>query len=302
VDVRVEAKARDELEALARVATFLRARTEPDEPLWQFPATSGLLFAAGRPNNPTPHDYWYPGRPDHGEERHVLATLGAAPPRYILTLNSGWTFFADAPAYFAELRRFVVEHYRLAARFGRFDVLARNDLPAAPVETGGSGQGPRESVPVMAGAARADTISPAARAAIEPDLQARRQAARRWMGSLTPDEAAHATLPDDPRAAVRLLRAVRDGGDMRAAGWAIIGFASANPRIRGEAVDAMTALAASLRSDRLRLADDFDAAAYRPFVAPYEEEARALARLEPLRAFATGVLEIIGRAPQDRPT
>jgi len=121
------------------------------------------------------------------------------------------------------------------------------------------------------------------------------------MAALTPREAAHASLPDDPRDAVRLLRAIRDGGDMRAAGWAIVGFRSSNPRIRGEAVDAMTALAASLRLHRLRFANDFDPAAYRPFVTPYVREARELGQFERLRAFADGVLELAGENPEPAP-
>ena len=43
-----------------------------------------------------------------------------APPRFIVTLNDGWTFFIDSPAYFLAARAFAVEGYTLVARFGPY--------------------------------------------------------------------------------------------------------------------------------------------------------------------------------------
>ncbi len=281
LDVHVEAAAGDDLAAVAATVAFVRAHSDAGEALWSFPATSGLLFAAGRANL-APHDYWYPGRPDHAEEARVLALLRETRPRLVITLNRGWNFFADSPAYFGGLRRFAADEYRLAARHGRYDVLARRDLGLAP------DIGPPPAVDPDA----------ALRDAIEENLERRRQAAWRWMDVVTPRDAARATLPEDRRDAVLLLRALRDGGDMRGAAWAVAGFGSADARVRGEAVDAMIALERSLRAARARFANDFDAAAFRPFVAPLASRARELLAFEPLRPFAQGVIELAGEAPE----
>ncbi|MEO6028357.1 MAG: hypothetical protein ABIR79_15945, partial [Candidatus Binatia bacterium] len=185
-------------------------------------------------------------------------------------------FFAEAPLYFAHLRRFVAAEYRLVARYGRYDVLARRDVARAA-----------DARPLV------DAPRPAALAAVlEENLERRRQAAWRWMDALTPEEAAHAHLPEEPRDALLLLRALRDGGDMRAAAWAMLGFNSPDPRVRGEAVDAMLALTRALRSERARFANDFDPNVYRPFVTPLVESARALRSVTALRSFADAVLRL----------
>jgi hypothetical protein len=273
--VHVEAAAGDELAAAASTVEFLQANTEDGEELWSFPATSGILFAAGRVNL-APHDYWYPGRPDHEEEARVLALLEQKRPRYIVTLGRSWNFFAGSPGYFESLRAYTASEYTLAARFGRYDVLGRRDV------VGGA-------APVLARAAPTTMAD-----VLEPNLERRRQAAARWMESLTPQETASAALPADRRDALLLLRALRDGGDMRGAAWAILGFESTDARIRGEAVDAMQALARTLADRRARFANDFDAAAFRPFVTPWAARTKPLREIPELRGFADGVLELSG--------
>ncbi len=270
--VRVEAGAEDDLEALQRTAEFVRDNTAEHESVWAFPATSAVLFAADRPS-PLHHDYWYPGRPDHVAEAEMLTGLRADPPRYLVTLNDGWTFFTGAPAYFEQARAFVTTHYRLAARFGRFDVLARADVSAG------------RSVAMFQPVGAQD-------AAVEPQLARRRQAARRWMAALTPAAAADAQLPADTREAVLLLRALRDGGDIRAAGWLIAGYRSGNPRVRHEAVTDMAYLVEQFEARRLRWADDFVAADYAPFVAPYAATAREMLDDPEVSAFARTLLSL----------
>ncbi len=287
LDVRVEAAAGDELESVRHTVEFLRTNTSDGEELWSFPATSGILFAAGRVNV-APHDYWYPGRPDRAEEARVRALLEQKRPRYIVTLNRGWNFFAGAPAYFEELRRFARDGYTLAARFGRYDVLARRDVAAAPIV--------REAAPA------------GLRDVLEPNLERRRQAAWRWMESVTPDDALAGAIskaqeagldPGSSRAEDRrnftlLLRALRDGGDMRGASWAFLGLESGDERIRREAADAMEALGRNLGDARARFANDFDAAAWRRYVAPWAGRARELRETPRLEAFADGVLWLSG--------
>ncbi len=283
LDVHVEAAAGDELDAVASTAAFLRAHTTDGEALWSFPATSGLLFAAGR-TSVAPHDYWYPGRPDRAEEARVLGLLRDQRPRFIVTLGKGWNFFAEAPVYFENLRAYVALEYQLAARFGRYDVLARRDVTDP-------------TFPVTAPAAAPSIAAPSARdAVIESNLERRRQAAWRWMEALTPREAAAASLPENSRDTLLLLRALRDGGDMRAAAWAMLGYQSDDARIRGEAVDAMLAMTQALRSRRARFANDFDATSLRPFVEPLIGRAHTLSAIENLRPFADAVLELSGAA------
>ncbi|HYB98755.1 MAG TPA: hypothetical protein VEC57_06420 [Candidatus Limnocylindrales bacterium] len=332
--LRVERESDDELDAIAAVVEHLHAHTLHGDPVWSFPATSGLLYAAQRAN-PLPHDYWFAGRPDHQEERRVLEQLQKEPPRYGVTLNAGWTFFEESPAYFSELRRFFVERYVLDARHGRFDVMVRRDVReteeqarASPAAGGNAaaagGTRATDGAPSPAGVASPEGQSPprplaspeaqspadassqhaavaadAMRAAIEPDLQARRQAARRWMQVLTPEQAAAAALPQDDVDAVRLLRALRDGGDMRAAGWAILGYSSTNARVRREAVDAMLAMETSLRMHRLRLANDFDRRLYQPYLAPWATAARELLAITLLQPFAQAVIELAAPVPAD---
>jgi len=272
--VGIEPGADDDLEALQRAAQFIRMHTSPDDPVWSFPATSGLLFAAGR-SNPLEHDYWFPGRPNHEAETSMVAHLRAGLPRLVVTLNSGWTFFQGAPAYFQNARALAVEHYRLAARFGRFDILARTDAMPEGAVVLFQPNGPLVD-------------------AMEPQLARRRQATRRWMATLTPAEAAAAEFPASPRRAVLLLRGLRDGGDIRAAGWAIAGYASANPQVRRAALAAMAAVADDLDARRLRWANDFVPNAYALFLQPHAAAARRMLQdADPTaRRFAEAVLEL----------
>jgi len=218
-------------------------------------------------------DYWFPGRPDHQAETAVLERFRATPPRYIVTLNTGWTFFAGAPGYFLATRQFVTGNYRLVARFGRFDVLAhRSVVDAGPVVI------VQETGPMTD--------------AIEPQLARRRQAARRWMAGLTPEDAAVAVLPNDARGAMLVLRALRDGGDMRAAGWILAGYRSTDPRIRREALKAMPYLVEELAARRMRWANDEDPPDAVPFVRPYANAVRALLADVEAAPFARALLAL----------
>ena len=271
--VHVERGVADELEAFERTAAYLRDHTGAEEAVWTFPATTGVLFAADR-TSPLHHDYWFPGRPDHAAEAEMLARLREHLPRYLVTINDGWTFFTGAPAYFEQARELAIANYRLAARLGRFDVLARNDV--------GVGEPVIVFQPVGTQAA-----------AIEPELARRRQAARRWMAALTPAEAAAAQLPAKPWEAVLLLRALRDGGDIRAAGWLIAGYHSNDARIRHEAVSDMPFLVLQLELRRLRWANDFSAQQYAPFLQSYEDAVRAMLGAPEAREFAQAVLSLL---------
>jgi hypothetical protein len=255
----VESQAADDLIAFEKTRRFVAERTEPREEVLAFPALSGLLFAADRAS-PVPHDYWFPGRPDHEDESVMLAGLSADPPRYVVTLNDGWTFFTHSPVYFSATRDFVRDEYRLAARFGRYDVLQRNDLPAVLGDEGverWQPTGPRTD-------------------AITAEVALRRQGAARWMADLKEEDVSPDALPADPRDAVLLLRAVRQSADLRAAGLILAGYEREHPRVRREAERAMNDVAAGFAASRDRWAGDFYLERLRRFVEGYADDAQRL--------------------------
>jgi hypothetical protein len=59
------------------------ASTEPGARLLAFPALGGLLFAAERASAMR-HDYWFPGAPDHADERAMVVTLKRDPPPVVV--------------------------------------------------------------------------------------------------------------------------------------------------------------------------------------------------------------------------
>ena len=253
----IDPEVSDDLKSFDAAVRYLRQHAQVSEAALPFPAVAGLLFTAAL-SSPVPHDYWFPGRPSHEDEQRMLETIRGHPPRLVVTLNDGWTFFLDAPEYFLDLRRFTVENYRLTARFGRFDILARNDIAASLPSV-------REEAP------RATPLDSA-----EPWLPKRRQAVRGWMAHVRPEEAAQAELPAGARTSVLLLRALRDGGDVRAAGWLLAGYASADRRIHEEAVSAMGYVAQRTEAEYFRWANDLDMVGLRPFLVPFTAQARDL--------------------------
>lgn len=124
--VFVESSRAGELRALNGVLDFLGPRLRPGEAVFGFPAVSLVPFLLKRPN-PVPHDYFFPGRPDHRDEAEVVRTLEATRPRYVVTLNRYLDYFSDAPAFFFLLRHYLRDEYVLAGRFERYDVLRRRD-------------------------------------------------------------------------------------------------------------------------------------------------------------------------------
>jgi hypothetical protein len=274
--VAVEPEASDDLSGLGMTLAWLAARAQPGEDVLAFPAMSGALFALGL-RNPLPHDYWYPGRPDRSDEARMVATLEASPPRYAITPNRRWVFFQNSPWYFARARSFARERYRLAARFGRFDVLARRDLPEEPVVRW-QPTGPLED-------------------AIEPRLLPRQQAAERWLAGLTPEAARDAKLPQDRGAARLLLRAIRDTADIKAASWLVEAWEGPDPVLRREALHAMRLVAETFDAALYGWAGDFqpgDAAPWVEHLGPWAEAVQADAEAEVLVWFADTIRFALG--------
>ncbi len=255
----LEAGASDDLHALMQTVEYVGRHSDASEKTFAFPALGAALFFAERASA-VPRDYWFPGRPDHDDEARILTRLRETPPRLIVTLNDGWSFFAAAPAYYAKTRHMVLAEYRLAARFGRYDVLE----PAS--------DGPARSVPVSVAVPPTASLPDL----VQPNMAHRRQAARRWVAHLEPRAARAAALPRSRRDALLVLRAIRDGGDMRAAAWLAAGYHSKDLRLRRESASAMAKVAERFSASRFRWAGDFDPAGYRGYVAPLADTLGAM--------------------------
>jgi hypothetical protein len=256
----------------------------PDEALLAFPALGGLTFAAGL-SNPVEHDYWFPERPDHDAEAHMLAVLRANPPRFVATINTGWTFFFDSPAYFTQVRRWIVENYRLVRRFDRFDILARNDvLAAGPTLAGGLAK-----IPSPAG----ETEPPAIRGYVT-----RTQKIRAWSATLPDDEYLQGLLSLDPVSALLQLRGVRDGGDLRCAALLYTGYESNDERLRLEAAAAASMVVKRHNANMYRWAGDVSESDYAPYLASVRMRAqqRIDAPDEGMRELSALVLRVLAEA------
>ncbi len=235
--VEVERDRDHDLLELERTADFVASETVPGDRMLAFPALGLLSFMTGRPS-PVPHDYFFPGRPSHADEAEMLATLDSDRPKVLVTLNDRLGYFASSPAYYFLLRDWVLHHYRLARRFGRYDVLLRSDLVAGrdDLESPRTLGGPLSAA--FAHGAYRDEIRSARRLAVsgtvedasgaaaglaDPDRLVRRARllglaglARRTPGGLGAVEAAAAP---DRRSKLLLVRAVGEFGGLGELPW-----------------------------------------------------------------------------------
>ena len=243
--VHAETRHAADLRALGALLDYLGPRLAPGAPLFGFPAVALVPFALDRPT-PTSHDYFFPGRPDHRAEAEVVRALAAARPRYLVTLNRRLGFFEDAPAYYFILRAFVHEHYALAVRFGRYDVLAwRGAEPPAevPAETPPA---PSERAAVLAGLA-------------EPDRELRRSAVAAFLAGAK-DAAgvgplALAWAPDEA-SRLLLVRNLGESGDERVLPFLVEVLPSPGRRLRVEAAGALNLLTLRAGAERYLLGGD----------------------------------------------
>jgi hypothetical protein len=249
LDVWLEPAASDDLRALSMVIDYVDRRTGDGEPVFAFPAVGAVLFGAGV-SNPTNHDYWYAGFPDRSVEAETLQRLRVLDPRYIVTLNDGWAWFMESPPYFTEMHEYAVKNYSLEARFGRYDVLGRKGEFSADEQVFWQAPGGRRDI-------------------LQRVNGRRRQAVRRWMEGLTPAEAREAVLPARPSDILLLLRALRDGGDLRTLGWLTQGMAHPDTRIWQEALFATELVVSRFYASTNRWANDLDVTGYFAYLEPH---------------------------------
>jgi HEAT repeat protein len=241
--VVVEAEHASDVHALNDLLAYLRARLRPGEALFGFPGVALVPYLLGHPTA-TRHDYWYAGRPDHLEEAEVVRTLAAAPPRFIVTVNRNVGFFSNSARYYFLLREAVQEHYVVAARFGRYDVLRRRELAAeplvvrdyTPLSTAGDGG-------IVAGLA-------------EPLHESRRAAVRAFLDRAGTAEnvaaVAAAVAPDEP-SLLLLLRALPEAPDPRVVPYLARVFTERTWRVRSQAALALNYVALHVAEDRYLL-------------------------------------------------
>jgi hypothetical protein len=254
--VGVEVAHAADLQSLAVASAALASRVSPGAATLGFPALDVALFLTGA-RNPTPYTYFFPGRPDHGEEAEIVDALAADLPAALISTNRHFTFFDEAPPYYFLLRRFVRARYRLATRDGRYDVLTRASAPAVPPATPPESPAvPPESPAIPAelpgGAADIGTLLEAATAddAIVREAGVRTLLSaleRRGDPGLEVDVAAHGL---DRRRQLLLLRTIRDARDVRAASYLLATARGADPRLAREALDAMERTRAELVARR----------------------------------------------------
>jgi len=241
----LEEAAAGDLRSLGAVAADLTRLVPPGGASVSFPAAAAVLLLSDTVN-PLPHDYFYPGRPDHREEAEMLDRLVADPPVALVAMNSGLTYFEAAPAYYFLLRRFVQDHYALAARHGRFDLLVRHGVPWR-LPGGSTDVSPHAELAALGARAPvslADSAPALVHAATSTDATLRRAAVTMMLDALLGDAdpgLEHYVRPDDldRRQRILLLRTMRDLRDHRAASYLLAESAADDPRVVREALGAM---------------------------------------------------------------
>ena len=225
--VHVERDRDEDVRALNALLAWLRTALAPGEKTFAFPAVALVPYALGV-GTVTPHDYFFAGRPDHLEEAVIVRTLRERAPRYVVTLNRRFYFFMNAPAYYFILRDWVKRHYRLAARFGRYDVLRRDDVP-------GEAEIHDDFGPTVAWDGILATLA-------GPDAEARRAAIARLLDESGGGDALVAriaTLAPDVPSQLLVVRGLGEYGDARAGRYLVDAYEHGPWRLKNDAAGSL---------------------------------------------------------------
>jgi hypothetical protein len=103
------------------VVAEIRARTEPNEPIFVYP-TSPLLYALAERPNPTRFDHLNPGAADPRQIDQVIGDLEAARVRLIV-VSDFWVSAWGPPGPNAVLEAWLVQHFTEVGRYSAYHVL-----------------------------------------------------------------------------------------------------------------------------------------------------------------------------------
>jgi len=122
--------------AFTDMIAYVRETTDPDEPVFAFPAFPMLYFVSGR-DNPTRQDYFLRNNVPFDEQVKLLATLEASGVRLIVVPSDENDYFVDVGRPFHDLVwAYIHEEYYLEKRFGPYDVWRRFETDAEYGEAG----------------------------------------------------------------------------------------------------------------------------------------------------------------------
>jgi hypothetical protein len=269
--VRVEATRATDLVALGDLLDDLQGRRRPGDRIFGFPAMALVPFALGA-LTPTPHDYFFPGRPDHADEAEIVRLLADDPPPFVVTLNRRFGFFSESPAYYFMLRRHLRDHYRLAARYGRYDLLVPQEVaPHVPRVV--------EYRPPPKPGGVFERLS-------DPDREQRRAAIEPVLEAVARDGARLDDFAATDTERLLVLRNIAEVSDSRGLPLAWAAYGVYGRRVSTEAAGALNFIALHDRHGRYALADDVAAAAREmPPALPMldREKLRNLVRSQDLR-------------------
>ena len=113
----------DQSATLLSAIRFVRANTEPGEPIFVYPSTPLVYAVAERPN-PTHFAHLYPGAASAAELERLISTLEELPVRMVLVSGAELAFWGP-PGSNQPLEAYLAQNYREVARFGGYRVLIR---------------------------------------------------------------------------------------------------------------------------------------------------------------------------------
>jgi len=120
---------------LEAVAATIREIAEPGQKVFTFPALDAISYLSDR-DSPLRDSYFIPGWIGRDDEARAVAAMRKDPPPYVVVLRDDWTYFEEAPRYYASLRAFIESEYRSYVELGRYAILAHRSIVEPPPRAG----------------------------------------------------------------------------------------------------------------------------------------------------------------------